>query len=204
MKPIVLEFDQERLRTQLARLSPAERLLFSALCSERCVPPFLHLERRSPRFDTLILRKALESAFSMVTERYAISEGEIHQLIQDCEQMLPDRNEFPESWVTQGLYAVSALVYTLQLALDGSEQTAILPAQLAVESAYLFAMSELAKVGMSDLPVDQIIGHPALQLELRRQQEDLEAIQGATNIDVEALSHLRARNQGAYVQLALE
>jgi hypothetical protein len=125
-------------------------------------------------------------------------------MIQDCEGMLADREMFSSSWATQGVYSVSAVIYTLQLVLENDVDLAVYPAQLAVESAYLYVMSVLAQRGDDQAPLEKIMSHSALQRELEWQRKGVCIAQSGLRLDDSVIARLRIENQEAYIQVAVE
>lgn len=190
----VLRYDEAHLMVALSKLPPLARTAFAAACAERMLPVYRWFHQRTGRGDPVALRRALadvwtsldsDSAESLEAQR-AVAEG----LVPEEDDMWVDECAYAENAAASVSYAISAR-------LTGSTKEAV-AAAFQVYEALDYRVTNRDDVDLN-LPgaEEQVVSDPLIQLELIRQQANIEELKQAVENDTleAATAQLRRRAQ---------
>lgn len=109
------------LERELDRLPRNHRVAFAAACCERLLPNYAAFAREAHWGEPETLRAALDEVWRIL-DGGAFHRGDIHRLIEQCDAVIPDTEDFETSSVSAALDAGTAVVATLRSLLDGDPQ----------------------------------------------------------------------------------
>jgi uncharacterized protein len=179
---------------ELKTIPQRYRTLFAASCAERLVPTYLAfciIERWSrPE----ILEDALEYVWSSI-KRGEYEETVVSALIQTCEQLAPDSEDFATLFTGPAINAVGAVYYSLKSLIEDTSEHAQHAGQVAIEAIYdyLYEMSRpYITVGIRDPSMDAWLNDaPLLKSEIQIQQETLALLRAMPVIDEPFVLYVR-------------
>lgn len=207
-------FDEGKLTQALRELPVKHRVAFAASCCERLFPNYQAFTVMENWGNPKVLRQALDEVWQFLKED-ALSKEHIHGLIQACEAVIPDTEDFITIFTGAAGDAAAAILYTLESCLDGSPERLALVGRVAISTLddYLYTVNDLA-FGWDLLAPNEwgqltpsmrieLVKHyqqeldkwiqqaPLMRAELAKQQQDLEALKAHTVLDPDFLEQMR-------------
>jgi len=182
------------LERELASLSPAHRVAFAALCSERLLPVYGTFSRMEAWGDAAVLRRGLDAVWNWLAGR-SPSRQLVQDLIDACEAAAPDTEEFSSAYASAALNAAAAVVEALECCLDGSVEHAVQAATLSIDTIWMHVQARDGVAG-SVVAEAKVLGDPAILRETRRQDDDLAHLKRMRTLDPSALKSLRDSSRG--------
>ncbi|MDF5725293.1 MAG: DUF416 family protein [Rhizonema sp. PD37] len=185
------EFDA--LEKELEKLPTLHRIAFAASCCERLLPNYNAFSRQENWGDPSVLRIALDEVWQILQAK-PVDAALIRKLIEDCEGVIPDSDDFGGLSDMEAQEAAIAICNTLEACLDPTPQQIIKVANCVTDSidAFLdesFNVSE-SKVELKKL-VEAIASHPMAVREMAKQSEDLQRLKQAEKLDRDFVEWLR-------------
>ena len=182
-----MKFDEQALASALSGLGGEDQAAFAALCAERLLP--LIADQRSAELgaaalDCLWRRLGGEPIAAAATSRLA----------ESIEAAVPD--EDAGDWSQETAFtknALAAVAYSLRCLERHDPRYAVWAARQTIETLDLMATTRHNIDPNASGYEDAVLADPALQRELRRQHEDLEAL--SKGHDTRELSRLREQAQ---------
>jgi uncharacterized protein YjaG (DUF416 family) len=166
------------LDVRLARLSPVHLAGFAASCSERLLPNYTAFSREEGWGDADTLRKALDQVWKCL-EEHSLRNVDWDELIEECDPLLPDTEDFENPHVSAALDAGTAILSTLRCCKDGNPQHAVEAATYARDTVYMAVNSDTAET------------HPLMVRELEKQESDLELLESHPELSTAIVMQLR-------------
>lgn len=197
----LLRFDRDAYVARLSGLPPVLRAVFAAACAERVLTGVTAiLERTRPR--------ALETLRTVVDRIWQVLEGdalkseEFEDYLRRCEALVPDLDlEAPTPGLAQQDDAALTACYAIRALLGGDSEDATRAAEKSYDLLDSYVTNSLGVSWDRPEDEDEVLGHPVIQAELRRQQRDLDELlaPGADRHDVRAVARTmreRVRDEG--------
>jgi hypothetical protein len=116
-----LEAHRRYLAEQLGRLSPQHRLVFAASCAQVLQPNYGAFDAESGWGQPAILHRALDVAWACA-ESVPVR-NRVLELIEQCEEVSPDTDEFQTALASPALDAVIATIESLRCCLSVRSST---------------------------------------------------------------------------------
>lgn len=188
------EFDA--LEKELEGLPPLHRIAFAASCCERLLPNYNAFYRLENWGDPSVLRTALNEVWQILQGK-PVDAALIRRLIKDCEDVIPDSDDFGGLSDMEAQEAAIAICNTLEACLNPTPQQIIRVANCVTNTIDAFVphgdksfnVSE-SKVGLKKLE-EAIASHPLAVREMAKQSEDLRLLKQAEKLDPDFLEWLR-------------
>ena len=178
----------EKEPAALSALSPKKQLAFALLIFERMLPSLIAFSKET-RLDASCYFIAKEAAWSALQNK-AVDPS----LNAACLEHAPDTEQFSHELTSHALNAALALSDILEFTRDGNADHIAYVTTLARDSVHLY-LSRLETVVVSSPARDaRIAGHPLVQQEQRREEEDIKLLSELPDqFDSDTVSSLRAR-----------
>jgi uncharacterized protein YjaG (DUF416 family) len=167
-----LPFDSDGLRNLLLGLAPPQRLVFGLACSERLYPNYVVFAAEQGWGDPETLRAALDLAWDTILGQPPSPEV-VRQLKERVEEAEPDTEDFGTILVSSALDAAAAAGLVLKLLEADDPDLAIEIASLSRDTVDMYVQAR-EHLDPSDTALEKkILFHRLMQVELRRQRDDL-------------------------------
>ena len=190
------ELDQE-----LERLQPFHRLAFAAACCERMLPNYNAFSRMENWGNPSILRIALDEVWHILQGK-PVDAALIQQLIEDCEDAIPDSDEIGGFYDVEAQEAAIAICVTLETCLDPSVQQIIRVVNCVTNTIDAFVLERdksfnESEVGLKKLQ-ELIANHPLAVREMVKQSEDLQKLKETLSLNKHLIEwlHTSSNNNG--------
>ncbi|TXI12815.1 MAG: DUF416 family protein [Rhizobium sp.] len=171
------------LYEKLHGLSFLQRIAFSASCSERLFSNYIAFVNEANWGEPHVLRKALDTVWENL-ETGTISPRDLSGLIEECDEVIPDTEDFETPMVSYALDAGTAVVGTLQLWESGDLMRAVEIAGFARDTVYM----ALSVQGLDDTEMER---HPWMIRELAKQEADIRILANSQSHSIEVVLRLR-------------
>jgi uncharacterized protein YjaG (DUF416 family) len=172
----------------IATLSPKKQLAFVLLVFERMLPGLVAFSKDTS-FDDSCYLQAKDAAWG------ALQNGAVdRRLNQACIRSAPDTEKFSHELTSYALNAALAINDIVEFTLDGRADHIAYVSTLARDSIHLYLRSLEPSIVSSPEEDTKIAGHPLMQQEQRREEEDIRFLSGLPDeLDSDVISALRAR-----------
>lgn len=179
---MIVEFDETALLKKLSGLTPAQRTVFAALCTERQVPLYREFHNRTHRGNPRLLEAAVDFMWSSLRDPHA---DKVTQQMTSLQPLELDTNDPDcDEWLEYASDAVSSVDATLQTMIDHDAEIATRPARAGyrIVDAHVLAnvvdargLDGVAIVDPGELKQieREVLQNEVVQRELRQQVEDL-------------------------------
>jgi hypothetical protein len=172
----------------VSAFSPKKQLAFALLLFERMLLSLIRFSKDTG-FDHTCYLRAKDAAWS------ALQNGAVDEALnQACIRSAPDTEEFSHELTSHALNAALVMSDIVEFTLDSSPDHIAYVSTLAHDSLDLYLSSLEPSVVSSPENNSRIAGHPLIQQEQRREEEDIRFLSGLPDqFDNNAVSALRAR-----------
>jgi uncharacterized protein YjaG (DUF416 family) len=179
---------EEKSLVPLTALSPKKQLAFTLLVFERMLPGLIAFSKDTG-FDDSCYLQAKDAAWG------ALQDSAVDQeLNQACIRNAPDTEKFSHELTSYALNAALAMSDIVEFTLDSRADHIAYVSTLARDSIHLYLSSLEQSVVSSPEENKKIAGHPLMQQEQRREEEDVRFLSGLPDqFNKDAISALRAR-----------
>jgi uncharacterized protein YjaG (DUF416 family) len=183
-------FNDDELRKQLKSLDSPRRLAFMASCCQRLLPNYFAFQRQEQWGDIRCLQEALETIW-LVLSGTLIDSYRIRQLLEACDQATPDTEDFDSILVSSALDACNSVSASLSYILNPEIDRVVEVGRFATDTVDMYVQEVEGMNPDADDLEAQILGHPLMQRELRKQRQDLADLSHVTLLDAGILARLR-------------
>lgn len=196
---MVLEYDRlDVVEPELELLPFNYQVAFAAACCERLLPNYNLFSREADWGNVLLLRNALDEVWHLLQGK-AIDVDFLSKLCDECEENLPhDDDNHASAYVPEAQRACAAICCLLDICLEENpEQVPWIIMQIKdtlneylewqLEQSLGSSWEQLSEAKK----IRTINNHPFTLREMARQEEDLQKLQAATNLDADLLKWLR-------------
>lgn len=173
-------FDVSELKSRLDSMFVLCRVAFAASCCERLIPSYQIFSETMNWGDPTLLRSAIAEVWTSL-ESGSFNIEKIRRLVSECEQILPDTEDFDSPFTSAALDAGTAVLDTLECCLDGDPQHALDVASFSRDTVDMI-LRQSGAAG-SDLGNKIVANDPMMIKELNRQSEDLQTLGAITTFD---------------------
>lgn len=161
---------------QLRQLSVTHALIFVASCAERMYPNYLAFAQSQQWGNPEVLRNGLDTLWFLASGK-VLREEEIQSLIESCQEVVPDSEDFRSLLTSAAQYAVIAVVHGLSCYLeqDGSLAEQVSVAALETVRDYLYQVNSVTiEPHAQNTELEEWIERsPLLRAEQDHQEQDL-------------------------------
>jgi len=171
----ILNYNEEQLARELARLAAPLRAAFAAACAERLKPAYDEFSKQTARVNPVQLSSILGRLWEDL-DGNEMSSPQLQESIESAMELIPQGDDGP--WVlTQAAEdAAAALAYALRCRQTGEAQEAAWAARRAYEAVDHFVIDR-EKIDVNEAGSERaVLLHPIVQVELSRQRRDLDAV----------------------------
>ncbi|MBX3712653.1 MAG: DUF416 family protein [Lysobacter sp.] len=160
----------------------SQRLAFGVLLCERLLPNYLVFQQESGWGSFMHVRTALDCAIAFLCGQKP-SAQDIKEASAECESWSPSSDDFSSVRVTSAQDACFAVCSLLDFLLEDDASKVVQVATYATDSVDLY-VQEIEEMNPADPLLEQkILMHPLMQRELRQQEDDLTAIESASELN---------------------
>jgi uncharacterized protein YjaG (DUF416 family) len=184
-------YSKEEVQSRLEGLPGRSHVAFGLSCCERMFSNYVAFKRVAKWGDEQPLRNALDELWKHL-EGQAMSELAAKQLIENCERVTPDADEFVSVLVGPAQDACFSICCVLDYVRQGNVERIAQVSAFAIDTldGYVQELMDGISKGYKAFPKSQereerIRLHPLMQRELARQDADLKLL--ATNPDLKML-----------------
>lgn len=185
----------EALRVELKALPRRTQAAFAAACAERLYPAYDAFQRASGRDDGGLVRRALDAAWEGARTG-VVREADPRSVVRRCVALIP-AVENDKSLGAHADDAIASVAYALQAAAGLDDEAAGWAAQRAMDSLDTLLLSGEIDSTLPDAE-QRVWEHPLVTAEIRRRDEDLQRLMGATDWEA-TLETVRADASGVSV-----
>jgi uncharacterized protein len=196
---MVLEYDRlDVVEPELELLPFLHQVAFAAACCERLLPNYNLFSREADWGNALLLRSALDEVWQILQGK-AIDIDFLGKMCNDCEENIPyDDDKLCSAYILEAQRASAAICCLLDICVEEDpEQIPWITMQVKetlneylewhLEQSLGTSWEQLSEAKK----VDAIDNHHLTLREIARQEEDLQKLQAATNLDPDLLKWLR-------------
>jgi uncharacterized protein len=195
-----LQFDKDALIAQLERLPNRLRVAFAAACAERQLPNYIRFSKASGEGNPERLVGALRRVWEDI-EGTPVGLAELRDWLDSCMSLLPKEDLDDGHLCLLGYFAedaVAAVAYAIEARLNCDPREAVESARRAFTALdeYVSDMLNIRSIGQKEEA--QILTHPLVQAESKRQRVDLVHLQEIAKSpasEKEGIGDLRRRAQ---------
>jgi uncharacterized protein YjaG (DUF416 family) len=192
-----VSFDPISLKHGLDQLTAMRRVVFGAACCERLLPNYAAFAHEVQWGQPEILRAALDYVWHVI-DSGNVDRAEINRLVEECDAVIPDTEDFDTSSVSAALDAGSAVVETLRALLDGDSQRIVDVASFCRDTVHMYIQDRDQLDYDSDpLFETKIMQDPLMERELGRQSAVLSELLNTRVFDRAMLNRLRGGGQSS-------
>ena len=184
-------YSKEEVQRRLESLSSRSRVAFGLSCCERMLRNYIAFKQKVQWGDEQPLRKALDELWNHL-EGQAMNETTAKELIEQCEKVTPDADDFSVILVGPAQEACFSICCVLDYVLQGNPERIAQASAFAIDTLDGYVQEVLdgfpntaRGVPYSPEREERIRLHPLMQRELARQDADLKLL--ATNPDLSSL-----------------
>jgi hypothetical protein len=196
-------FDEVKLVQELQTLSWRNRIAFAASCCERLFPNYQAFVIMEKWGDSEILRQALDEIWAFLAGK-ELQEKQFLELKQNCEQIIPDTEDFNSIFTGAALNAAAAITYTLECCLNKEAEWAALAGRVAINTLdeYIATVNdpETGYHTSSASFYEWVQQAPLMIAELSKQRHDLDTLRSRENLDLVFLKELRQISSSQGIQ----
>lgn len=189
-----MEFTKQRLKDQLSLLVDSHKAVFGASCCERLVPNYERFASDVRWGDSSVLRRSLNVVWSAIEENTPldlIDATSTNKLIDLCESVTPDTEDFTSRFTSAALDAATSVVELLQFSVDRSLHHIADISTLSFDSVDMYVQGLLdIDYSASDFE-SRIRAHPLMVKEVTKQMSDLAWLRSHPSVDGELVAFLR-------------
>jgi uncharacterized protein YjaG (DUF416 family) len=182
------DFNDVALKPSLSLLSKDKQLAFVLLRCERMMPALSQFAGETSFNDT-IYQECLESAWRHLAGKASLSN--YGELAEECLANAPDTEEFDHPLTSAALNAALSVGEAMSFLADYDVDHVVEAAGLARDTVALYAQS-IEAIPPHSLGLKEIMEHPLVQRELRRQAKDLKFLESLpTDIPREVIPFIK-------------
>lgn len=161
-------FDRTEMSELLGRLEYRGQLAFGISCAERLYPNYLAFCEEQRWGNAKALRRALDLGWQSLAGQ-PVARPDIAQLYQEIETVIPDADDFRTRLVSSAMDAAISARLLLQFIDRGHLEDIVEIASLCRDTVDIYIS---ASEPIHSLLEEQILAHPVMQEELKRQRDD--------------------------------
>ena len=185
-----MPFEPDSLGRELDQLPRAHRVAFAAACCERLLPNYAAFAHEVQWGEPDTLRGAVDHIWSVLAGSH-LDRAEIERLIEQCDSVIPDTEDFDTISVSSALDAGAAVVGTLRSLLDGDTRHIVEVASYCRDTVHMY-IQDRDDLDDKDSSFDMKIERdPLMRRELARQSAVLSELAGNPVLDGTFLRRLR-------------
>lgn len=166
----MIMFNEPAMRRRLEALSEPKQLAFMLLLCEGMMPEFRRFGTET-NFRVSRYQECLENGWLSLEEKLYRSEPE--RASKECFENAPDTEKFDHPLTSAALNAALSIGLLMNFLSDGNENHIVEAAELARDTVALNVQAT-ESIPPYTLDSKQVMEHPLVQQELKRQAEDLE------------------------------
>jgi uncharacterized protein len=183
-------FNSEILKNRLTKLDKNRQLAFGAVCCERLLPNYLAFKEDTGWGDINPIRESLNLIW-FVLQGQQPNTQEIKKLIDACEKVGPDSEDFESLYVSSAQDACFAVCGLLDYMLKADVGKIVQAACYGTDSVDLY-VQEIENIAPNDPDLEQkILTHDLMQRELEKQDKDLTLIEQIDLLSPDFLEQLK-------------
>lgn len=178
---------------QLRQVSVTHALIFVACCAERMYPNYLAFAQNQQWGDPEVLRNGLDTLWLLASGKI-LREEEVQSLIEGCQGVVPDSEDFQSVLTSAAQYSVVAVVLGLSCYLNQDASLAEQVSVVALETVrdYLYQVTSVTiEPHAQDVELEEWIEKsPLLRAEQDQQEQDLTLLTSTSEDEIQLLDTL--------------
>jgi uncharacterized protein YjaG (DUF416 family) len=197
----ILQFDKNALIAQLEQLPNQLRAAFAAACAERQLPNYFRFSEATGEGNPERLEAALRRVWDDIEGRRPAGSTELKDCLDACMSLLPNEDLGNGDLCLLGYFAedaVAAVAYAIETRLKSDPCEAVESAHRAYSALdeYVSHILKIRSIGQKE--ETQILTHPLVQAEFKRQRTDLLRLQEIAknpSSEREGIAEVRRRSE---------
>lgn len=170
-----LSFDAVELKSRLSRLSQRQILTFGVWQLERMTPNFVQFCVETRSEGAWVLKRVVSYAWSVIETGIMIDSARL--LIEDCEKIAPNTEDFKSLYTSSALDAVISASNLIEYSLTSEIELVVEMSSLARDSADML-IQFCSDLDQYDEGFEEAVRtHPLMQSELQYQRADIEFLE---------------------------
>lgn len=195
--------NEKQLAQEVGALPLQHRVAFAASCCERLLPNYRAFTAIEHWGNPQLLRQALDEVWNFL-QGEAIPEERIQILTQEIYAVIPDSEDFSSLFADLAIDAGAAIVYTLQMCVDGDIQRVLWVSRASTNTVYQYlgaTTDPKTQVHQEDHKFEAWIWKtPLMVAELEKQWRDLQTLKARQVFDPVFLEEVRTSSRVLGVQ----
>lgn len=173
---MTVHYDEDELQTRLSSIDHRGLVLFGLYVAEELLPNYTVFSREQSFGEADTLRKAFKAAWDWLDGK-PIDNEEIESLIDACESVTPDTEDFNSLYVSAALDAANSTANVLRLLLNSDSDLAFEIGTLGRDTVDLY-VQEIERMPANSADLEERIRlHPLMQREIAGQFDAVKAIE---------------------------
>jgi uncharacterized protein YjaG (DUF416 family) len=191
---MTVHYDENELQTRLSSMDHRGLVLFGLYVAEQLLPNYRVFSREQSFGDVDTLRKAINSAWDWLDGKL-IDNEEVESMIDACESVTPDTEDFNSLYVSAALDAANSIANVLRLLLDSDSELAFEIGTFGRDTVDLY-VQEIERMPANSVDLEERIRlHPLMQREIAGQFDAMNAIEnGISTSEARRLWSLKERS----------
>lgn len=174
-------FDPKEILDLLSQMDDKARLAFGLSCAERLYPNYLAFHEEQQWGNPEAIRKALDLGWQ-VLDGESLERSELIKTAGMVDSIIPDADDFCTILVSSAMDAAIAAKRILQFTDNHDVESIAEIASLCRDTIDMYVSGRGSELFETVMSSEQIMIHPLMQEELRRQREDaLELVSPTTS-----------------------
>ena len=166
-------FNEQQTTYNLKSLDWTCGLAFGAACASRIIPVFDRFRLETRWGDIEPMLRAMDTIWGSTENAVLPMSSIIERLLAECEDQVPDSEEFHSLFTSGAQDSVFAVCSLLDFCTDMQPERLALAARYPTDCIDLY-VQEVENMRASDADLEaNILRHPLMQQELKRQKRDL-------------------------------
>lgn len=190
-----MKFDRELLLSNIEKMTREKRIAFGASCCERLLPNYKKFTETENWGDYSLMRNILDKIWGHVLNN-PISEVRIKQMMEECNNMTPDSEDFSSIYTSFAIDAGGAIHETLNCCLDSKSEHIVDVASFARDSVDMF-IQERDNMDYSEINFEEkILNDFLMQNELQRQEREVELLMNQNILNEQFINNVLIVDKG--------
>ena len=174
-------YDEDEMRSRLSGLDHKGLVLFGLFVAERLLPNYSLFSKEQSWGDASTLRAALDVVWSWLETEQADT-AEIVSMVEQCERLAPDTDDFESLYLSAALDAAIATINVLKLVLDCDSELAVENSSFGRDTVDMYVqVIERMPANSPDLE-ERIRLHPLMQREISSQFDAIQKIESGVTV----------------------
>lgn len=164
-------FDPKEIFDLMTHMNDKARLAFGLSCAERLYPNYVAFHEEQQWGNSAAIRDALDLGWKVLNGE-SVERNALFETLEKVDSIIPDADDFSTILVSSAMDAAIAAKLILQFIDNHNVESIEKIASLCLDTVDMYVSGCGSEPFERAISSDQIVVHPLMQEELRRQRED--------------------------------